>query len=94
VPRGELFVTGGRARSDKLVQLRADILGRPIHRVEEGELYSLGAATIAAAGAGVTIVPDLETRRFSPDPAAAARYARERAQRQEEITSLLLHGPR
>ena len=31
------------------MRLRADILGRPIHRIDEPELAALGAALIAGA---------------------------------------------
>lgn len=89
VPQGDLYVTGGRARSDRLMQLRANVLGRAMVRVEESELCGLGAAITAAAGAGVTITPPLETRRFEPDTATAAAQGP-----RDEITALLLHGPR
>lgn len=94
IPPGELFVTGGRARSDRLMQLRADVLGRAIRRVEERELCGLGAAIIAASGAGQAVAPVLKTRLFTPDAGAATAHAAECARRQEEITALLLHGPR
>ncbi|SCM75034.1 Carbohydrate kinase FGGY [uncultured Pleomorphomonas sp.] len=46
---GPLFATGGWSRSDALMRLRAGILGRPIHRIDEPELAALGAALIAGA---------------------------------------------
>lgn len=76
------------------MRLRANVLGRAVYRVEEGELSGLGAAITAAAGVDVSIVPDLAVRRFVPDEAAAARYAAERLRRRDEITDLLLRGPR
>ena len=94
VPSGDLFATGGRARSDRFMQLRANVLGRPIYRVEEGELCALGAAVVAASGIDLAIAPALETQRFLPDPDAAEAFSVERKRRAPEITSLLLHGPR
>lgn len=94
VPQGELFVTGGRARSDKLMQLRADVLGRPVHRMEEDELCALGAAIVAASGVDVRIDPPLVTRTFTPDLETSTRYSVERERRKSEITYLLLNGPR
>jgi len=46
---GPLFATGGWSRSDALMRLRADVLGRPIRRIDEPELAALGAALIAGA---------------------------------------------
>lgn len=94
VPDGDLFATGGRARSDRFMQLRADVLDRPILRVEEGELCALGAAIVAAAGAGVTIVPGLDVTRFAPDPKQASVYRGKRILRAGEIRSLLGNEPR
>ncbi len=94
VPSGDLFVTGGRARSDRFMQLRANVLGRTVTRVEEDELCGLGAAITAARGTGLTIVPGLAVRRFSPDRKAVERYMASRLKRRDELKSLLLHGPR
>lgn len=48
---GRLTVTGGGSRSRYWCQLRADILGRPLHRVERHE-PAFGMAILAAAGTG------------------------------------------
>lgn len=48
----ELRAYGGAARSDYLLQLRADILGLPVHRLAVREAGCLGAAALAAAAIG------------------------------------------
>ncbi len=45
-------VVGGGSKSDRWMQLTADILQRPCERTLEAEAGSLGAAAIAACGAG------------------------------------------
>lgn len=50
---GELRVDGGAARNDLLMQLQADILGRPVVRAAVLETTALGAAYLAGLGAGV-----------------------------------------
>ncbi len=45
----ELVVTGGSAKSKILLQLKADILGRPIYRPEVTEGGCLGAALLACS---------------------------------------------
>jgi glycerol kinase len=49
----ELFVDGGPTRSDVLMQLQADIVGRPVLRAREAELSALGAAHLAGVGCGL-----------------------------------------
>ncbi len=49
VDDGPLYATGGWSRSDALMRLRASVLGRPIHRIDEPELAAFGAALIAGA---------------------------------------------
>lgn len=62
---GPIRCIGGGARSDIWCQIQADILGRPIHQVEEPVQANVrGAATIAAVAIGRT------------DFAAAAAWAR------------------
>jgi len=75
-----LRVDGGAAANDLLLQIQADLLGRAVERPEVTETTALGAATVAAVGAGLL---DLETlrrawkaaRRFEPegDPEELAR---------------------
>ncbi len=58
--------TGGGARSPGWVQLKADVLGRPIATVTEPEPGCLGAAILAGVAAGV----------YSSVPAAQGRLCR------------------
>jgi sugar (pentulose or hexulose) kinase len=48
---GRITVTGGGSRSQYWCQLRADILGRPLHRPRQTE-PAFGMAVLAAAGTG------------------------------------------
>ncbi|MBI9107389.1 MAG: hypothetical protein JEZ04_11655 [Spirochaetales bacterium] len=48
----EFTAVGGGSRSDLWMQLTADILGRPCMRTQEAEAGALGAAILAACGAG------------------------------------------
>ncbi len=49
----ELRVDGGAARNDLLMQIQADILGRPVVRAAVLETTALGAAFLAGLGVGV-----------------------------------------
>ena len=49
----ELFADGGPTRSDALMQLQADIAGRPVLRARDAELSALGVAHLAGLGAGI-----------------------------------------
>ena len=76
-----LFHAGGGARSDLWSQIRADCLGRPLHRVMEPDVGCLGAAIMAAVGIGAhrslgDAIPAMTRveRIFTPDPSLAARY--------------------
>jgi xylulokinase len=72
---GEYRAAGGGSRSDRWVQLSADILGRPFVRPAITEAGALGAAIIAGVGhglfpgfeAGVEAMVRFE-RTFEPDP--------------------------
>jgi xylulokinase len=72
---------GGGFRSDIWLQIKADVLGRPLVRLTVNEPGLIGAAGLAALGAG--IVPDLHSAqqtlaRFeppvAPDPAKRTLY--------------------
>jgi len=75
VPDGALFTGGGWARSDSFLRLRASILDRPIHRVQEAELTAYGAALLAARALGFSPAQALETELITPDPVWARAYA-------------------
>ncbi|MFZ4615058.1 MAG: xylulokinase [Rectinemataceae bacterium] len=79
----ELRSMGGGARSELWLQIKADVTGLPIVRMEEEETSTLGAAILAAVACGD--YPDLAAaiagmvrfgRRFEPDPKAKAVYDR------------------
>lgn len=74
-------VEGRIAATDKVMQLRADILGRPIEGADIQHATAVGAALLAAVGAGTaanvvesgaSLCPNV--RRWNPDPARAAVY--------------------
>jgi glycerol kinase len=52
-PLAELRVDGGAAANDLLMQIQADVLGRPVVRPTLTETTALGAAYLAGLGAGV-----------------------------------------
>jgi xylulokinase len=79
----EVRSMGGGARSDLWLQIKADVIGLPLIRMEEEETSTLGAAILAAVRCGD--YPDIAAavaamvrvgRRFEPDPRAAAAYDR------------------
>ncbi len=51
-PLGQLAVDGGPTRNDVLMQLQADIVGRPVRRGALAEASAAGAAAMAAQGLG------------------------------------------
>ena len=72
---------GGGARSPAWLQIKANILGRPIETLEVENTACLGAALIAACGIGVFESPQaaaaevIRTRhRFEPDPSRHSEY--------------------
>ena len=68
VPPGPLFVGGGWARSISFLRLRANLLGRPIHRLEETELSAYGAAVLAAWAVGASPPLRVAERIVEPGP--------------------------
>lgn len=82
LPLRALRVDGGASRNDVLLQLQADLLGRPVVRSAVGETTALGAAYAAGVAQGVW--ESLEAagagwaadRTFEPAISAAARDER------------------
>jgi xylulokinase len=77
-----IFAADGGAASDLWLQIAADVLGRPVTRVDRHPGSSLGAAFVAGMGVGVLkdwseiaryVAPG---RSFAPDPARHADYDR------------------
>lgn len=78
----EVRVAGGGARSDLWLQMKADVCRLPVQPAGGSEPTALGAAMLAAVGAGVfadaeaasasmTVLGD---RRYEPDPGRVAAY--------------------
>ncbi len=72
---------GGGFRSDVWMQIKADVLGRPLARLSVNEPGLVGAAALAALGAG--LAPDLQAAQqtlarfeapMAPDPSKRALY--------------------
>ena len=47
-----LFADGGATRNDSLMQMQADILGRPVHRSTQEDLSARGAALLGGLALG------------------------------------------
>jgi sugar (pentulose or hexulose) kinase len=76
-----VLVSGGGSRSDLMMQIVADVFGRPTGRTTVNDAAGLGAAICAAVGHG--IYPDWDRAtaamvatgdEFAPDPRAARAY--------------------
>jgi glycerol kinase len=76
-----LRVDGGMARNDWFLQAQADVLGRPVARAAQSESTALGAAYLAALGAGLADRAKLASlmsaaTRFEPKLPTADRAAK------------------
>jgi xylulokinase len=77
----KVVLAGGVARSDALVRLRADIIGRPIDAYESADASLRGVGVLAAVGAGLqpdvaaaaAAVPASLTN-YKPDPVRVRAY--------------------
>lgn len=76
-----LVVAGGGSASDGALQIAADVFGLPAERARYEDASALGAAMLAAAGAGwhagareAAQAMARRGRTFAPDAAATARY--------------------
>jgi len=82
-PITDHVVLGGGSRSDLWCQILADVLAAPVHRARSADATNLGAAILAARGAGwFPTVEDAAAAMtgtagtFRPEPRAAAAYGR------------------
>jgi xylulokinase len=96
VPLGVIAAVGGGVRSDAALQIRANVLGRPLQRSPVAEAASLGAAILAAIGAGIfsSAAEGMErmvpvTRTIEPDLRMSARYGERYALYRELYPRLL-----
>ncbi len=79
----EIRVVGGGARSPLWLQMKADVTGHSVRVLATDEATALGAAMLAAIGAGtfqdldqaVERLTVLESRTYEPDPTTTAAYA-------------------
>jgi len=87
---GDLFLTGGGAKSCDWSQLRADILGRSV-RLPENPEAALGMAVLAAASSSGQPLAEVSAEMvriretIDPRPVAAARYREPYLQLVEEL---------
>lgn len=77
----EYVATGGGAKSDAWLQIKADVFGVPFVRPRDTEGSTLGAAMLAGVASGVyssfesaVSLMVSRDRMFTPDPARHARY--------------------
>ncbi len=95
----ELMADGGASQNDFLMQLQADILGRPVVRHRSMDLSAIGAAWLAGLAVGfwssleeVEALPRAEDR-FEPRATEAEREARYAGWR-EAVARALLRTPK
>ncbi|MEQ8968600.1 MAG: FGGY family carbohydrate kinase [Azospirillaceae bacterium] len=82
-PVRSVRAVGGDTRNGLLVQIKADVFGRPLEVIEEAEVVCLGAAVLGGRAAGVFDDIDsgvaglaLSSRELAPDPDRRATYER------------------
>ena len=87
IPLEVYRATGGGSRSDDWLQITADVTGYPVERTAEDQTAALGAAMIAAYGAGaftsLAATAEAVVRvvdRYEPNPARQAHYRARLAQ--------------
>ena len=79
---GEIRVVGGGSKSDLLLQMKADVTGKPVRRVVHPEATALGATILAAVVAGTfgsldeaaAALVRLDEEVYRPDPGTRAAY--------------------
>lgn len=97
----ELVAVGGGARSPRWLQLKADILARPVRTLISPDAACRGAALLAGTATGVYSTLDEAVRRtvafgreFVPQPAAVACYAERYATYRGLLAALRQVNPR
>ncbi len=95
IETSEFIATGGGARSDAWLQIKADILGVPYSRLTNTEGGLVGTAMLAGLSTGVYAAPSEASgqfiskgKTFEPDSRRHAMYVEKRV-RYEELFSLL-----
>jgi xylulokinase len=95
IDTSEFIATGGGARSDRWLQIKADILGIPLVRPRITEASILGAAILAGCATGAFATPAEGIARFvhrekvfTPDPARHRAY-QERYAKYRELYGLV-----
>ena len=90
-PIGSFRATGGGAKSPFWMQLKADLLGKPVHAMRVSEAVCLGAAILAGAAVGrypsakaAALRISRVERTYAPD-ARRAKVYRERFARYREL---------
>jgi xylulokinase len=80
-PVPSVVCTGGGAKSDAWLQIKADVLGREVQVPVTGHGAAVGAAMLAGLAVGIWASPDevrsvavVPSRVHRPDPARVARY--------------------
>lgn len=82
-----LYVDGGPTVNEQLMQLQAELVGRPVLRSRQAELSALGAAHLAGLGAGLwgwTELEALPRQRDTFTPRREAAFRRDRRRRWQE----------
>jgi xylulokinase len=75
----EVMITGGGASAAFVRQLQADVYGKPVVPVDQGEGPALGAALLAAVGAGAFPDVDAAAQTIRRRPAVGPRAEAHRA---------------
>jgi glycerol kinase len=75
-PLARLSADGGAARNDMLMQLQADLIGRPVVRGDLPEVSAAGAAMLAASGLGRASTRSTRQIEFAPAISAEDRAGR------------------
>ena len=92
--RGEILLAGGGALAPSLAADLADATGRAVRPPDPSlaDSSAVGAAIVAAAGAGgqvVAVQPDEERAGIAPDPARFSWWERQAARHEAAVAGLI-----